>query len=670
MLQYLIHNNKLCVQGLKNLVGVNTWDNLRKRNGLQVVIPHAPGRSAVVSYESIRADIKERIKEVLGSPQAHAGVVVSRFVDTIKKDIDAFRYFSEKNLSREKVNRYTNDASILNAMITLELKHISMNRRGNTHIREAISNSETINDLFPNALPWSEKRLKLKYDGYKHGSYENLLHGGVGNKNRRKVDDKLERLIVFLKSRPHKPYDNEVVRMYENWLLGEYELYDNETGELLFDRKDFIKNDEFLTLTEQTVRNYVTKPANAAVIDKMTMTFHDFNNAQRPIAFRNNAIMSNSKLTMDDFDLPKCDQGFRPKAYGTFDIGSEALIGYSVSRKKDTALFEACMLNTMRFVHQNGLGMPAEVEVENHLVKEYFDVLQQMFTFMRICAPTNSREKRAERRIRAVKYENLKNEIIGVGRHYLRGKANRVDINRVNDEDIETMHPYDEVVASFKVAVEKYNNALHHRQDLYPGMSRMDVYLNNQNPNLKPYAPQVAAHYFGHSHYKPVNIYNNQYVKVANDCYMLPSPELMSYFANGKAYVNWLVEADGSVPEVYLYTNRNGTVNEQRDVTQEMYMCTCKRVERWTDAEIEKTDHDREVQLAQQKYASQFDKIVKEKQQDIRKISVVHTNSEAMEVPAVEVPQMDPLETVNVDFDTEYDADYDYEYQDDAVSRL
>jgi len=377
---------------------------------------------------------------------------------------------------------------------------------------------------------------------------------------------------------------------------------------------------------------------------------------------------------MDDFDLPKCDQGFRPKAYATFDIGSEAMIGYAVSCKKDTALFENCMLNTMRFVHTNGLGMPAEVEVENHLVKEYFEVLQQMFTFMRICAPTNSREKRAERRIRAVKYENLKNEIIGVGRHYLRSKANRVDINRVNDEDIETMHPYDEVVAAFEYAATKYNEALHHRQDLYPGMSRMDVYLQNQNPDLKPYAPQVAAHYFGHSHYKPVNIYNNQYVKVANDNYILPGPELMEFFPDGKAYVNWLVEPDGSVPEVYLYTNRDGRVHEQRDVTKEMYMCTCKRVERWKDAKIEQTDRDLEIQLEQQKYAAKFDKIVKDKQEELRKISIM-SNVEVPEVKAVEQPKPEPIDFTNYDFDAETESEiedynYNYEFEDDAVSRL
>lgn len=659
MMQYTIHNNQLCVYNLMYLVGKYQWDNLKRFNGLNVVIPHAPNRHATVTFESIRADIRERVIEVLGSPNAHAGNT-ERFIDTIRKDINAFNYFTEKSLTREKINLYTNDASILNAIIGLELKHLQMGKRNNDYIREAITESKIINDLYPNTLPWSEKRLKMKLEGngknigYKKGKYESLIHRGTGNDNRRKVTKKLEKLIIYLKARLNKPYDKKVVEAYEDWLLGGFDFFDNKTGELLFDRNNFVSKDgEFMTINEKTVRYYVNKPDNAAVIDKLTMTFHDYNNAQRPIAFRDNVIMSNSKISLDDFDLPKCDQGFRPKAYAAFDIGSEAVIGYSFSRKKDQKLFEDCMLNTMRFIHTNGLGMPAEIEVENHLVKEYFAVLEQMFTFMRVCAPTNSREKRAERRIRALKYENIKNHIIGVGRYHLRLKANRVDINRVNDEDIETMHPYDEVLTAVELAIKEYNNAPHPKQDVYPGMSRMDVYLKNQNPDLKPFKPQSAAHYFGQSVSFPVNIYNNQYVKAANDFYQLPSPELMEYFPDKKAYVCWIAEPDGSVPEVYLYARRDGTVTEYREVTQEMYMCTCKKIQKFKDAQIEMTDEDRAIMAEQQKYAAKYDKIVADKEEEIKRIAKVFEtgNEEVREV--LPPPPQDPFDEINKDFENE-----------------
>ena len=107
---------------------------------------------------------------------------------------------------------------------------------------------------------------------------------------------------------------------------------------------------------------------------------------------------------------------------------SGAVVGYAYNRLKTAELFLDCMRNMFRTLDRNGMYIPAELEVEHHLVKDFADGLMQagtVFPLIRWCNPGNSREKRAEHFNRQKKYGVEKRSQAGIGRWWARLEANR-----------------------------------------------------------------------------------------------------------------------------------------------------------------------------------------------------------------------------------------------------
>ncbi|KAA5687339.1 hypothetical protein F3G32_28670, partial [Klebsiella pneumoniae] len=102
--------------------------------------------------------------------------------------------------------------------------------------------------------------------------------------------------------------------------------------------------------------------------------------------------------------------------------------GYAYNRYKTTELFLDCMRNMFQTLDRNGMYIPAELEVEHHLVSDFADGLMQagtVFPLIRWCNPGNSREKRAEHKNREKKYGVEKRTQVGIGRWYAKLEANR-----------------------------------------------------------------------------------------------------------------------------------------------------------------------------------------------------------------------------------------------------
>ena len=182
------------------------------------------------------------------------------------------------------------------------------------------------------------------------------------------------------------------------------------------------------------------------------------------------------------------------------------------------------------FIDRNGFGIPMEVEVENHLVSKFFGVLAEMFPYLTICAPSNSKEKRAEHFNRAVKYQVEKNNHSGIGRWWLKSVYNRIPVDKIDDEFKQTLKPFDLMVAEDILDTIEYNNSLHKNQRKYPGMTRMEVLLANLNPDLPRFEKSNIYKYIGFET-KDVTIWNTQYVEVQYAEYVLPHPAVVKKLA-------------------------------------------------------------------------------------------------------------------------------------------
>ena len=460
---------------------------------------------------------------------------------------------------------------------------------------------------FGHTLPLSANRFKRRVWDFKAQGYASLISGKFMNQNRRKVTYGIERLLLAIDGQPQQPFNTTVWEQYSMFVRGELELFDPETGEVLNPADFTDKDGNPIVLSPATVAAYLNKPVNKALRAKLHMSQWDFNNAYRPYHLRHVGEFSLSKISLDDRDLPRpMKDGVRVKAYYAYDVVSGAVVGYAYNRMKTADLFLDCMRNMFRTLDRNGMYIPAELEVEHHLVSDFADGLMQagvVFPLIRWCNPGNSREKRAEHFNRQKKYGVEKLTQAGVGRWWARLEANRPKEEKVYDEKNNTYkvksYTYDELVADDIRAIGEYNNQPHPNQKKYPGMTRWDVLCACQNPDLRPWDKPLLYRYIGlHTR---TTVRQNAYLTVQYQTFRLPDPSVIGRLEarNYTVEAYYLPDTDGNIPEVYIYQKGR-------------YIATCGPVARYNENTAEQTEADRAAYTEQAKYVARFDKMMRD----------------------------------------------------------
>ena len=470
----------------------------------------------------------------------------------------------------------------------------------------------------------------------------------------------IERLLLSIDGQPEQPFNTTVWEQYNMFVQGELELYDPETGEVLNPADFTDKDGNPVVLSPATVANILNNPKNKALRAKLHMSQWDFNNAYRPYHLRSIGEFSLSKVSLDDRDLPRpMKDGNRVKAYYAYDVVSGAVVGYAYNRYKTTELFLDCMRNMFQTLDRNGMYIPAELEVEHHLVSDFADGLMQagtVFPLIRWCNPGNSREKRAEHKNREKKYGVEKRTQVGIGRWWAKLEANRPKEEKVYDEKNNTYkvktYSYEELVADDIRAIQTFNAQPHPNQKRYPGMSRWDVLCAHQNPNLAPWDKAVLYRFIGQ--HTETTIRQNTYCTVMYNQYGLPSPEIIEKLEprNYKVDAYYLPDADGTINEVYIYQNGR-------------YIATCKPVARYNENTAEQTEADKAAYTEQSKYVAQFDKMMKDGK--IKRVGILAKEEAKLitEVQAEAVPL--PAQAEEEDYSAYMDISA---FEHDAVAKI
>ena len=440
-----------------------------------------------------------------------------------------FRFDNGDTLPPEHIQEYTVNASVIEAVMRAMEDATFMRKAmkaGPVNWGELAGAISYYQAEFGHTLPVSSNRFKKRVNDFKANGYESLISRKFMNQNRRKVTYDIERLLLSIDAQPEQPFNTTVWEQYNLFVQGELELYDPETGEVLNPADFTDKDGNPLVLSPATVANYLNNPKNKALRGKLHMSQWDFNNAYRPYHLRSIGEYSLSKVSLDDRDLPRpMKDGNRVKAYYAYDVVSGAVVGYAYNRYKTTELFLDCMRNMFQTLDRNGMYIPAELEVEHHLVSDFADGLMQagtVFPLIRWCNPGNSREKRAEHKNREKKYGVEKRTQVGIGRWYAKLEANRPKEEKVYDEKNNTYkvktYSYEELVADDIRAIETFNAQPHPNQKRYPGMSRWDVLCAHQNPNLAPWDKAVLYRFIGQ--HTETTIRQNTYCTVMYNQYI------------------------------------------------------------------------------------------------------------------------------------------------------
>ncbi|WP_072543472.1 MULTISPECIES: hypothetical protein [Bacteroidaceae] len=663
-----VHPSTLSEEELAPILSVPNYKKLAAKKEINVVRPgKGLGSYALVEIATMPLRFQERIKLKYGDMKED---VIRNWLGS-HYHIDAkarefytrFRFDNGDTLPPEHIQEYTVNASVIEAVMRAMEDATFMRKAmkaGPVNWGELAGAISYYQAEFGHTLPVSSNRFKKRVNDFKANGYESLISRKFMNQNRRKVTYDIERLLLSIDAQPEQPFNTTVWEQYNLFVQGELELYDPETGEVLNPADFTDKDGNPLVLSPATVANYLNNPKNKALRGKLHMSQWDFNNAYRPYHLRSIGEYSLSKVSLDDRDLPRpMKDGNRVKAYYAYDVVSGAVVGYAYNRYKTTELFLDCMRNMFQTLDRNGMYIPAELEVEHHLVSDFADGLMQagtVFPLIRWCNPGNSREKRAEHKNREKKYGVEKRTQVGIGRWYAKLEANRPKEEKVYDEKNNTYkvktYSYEELVADDIRAIETFNAQPHPNQKRYPGMSRWDVLCAHQNPNLAPWDKAVLYRFIGQ--HTETTIRQNTYCTVMYNQYGLPSPEIIEKLEprNYKVDAYYLPDADGTINEVYIYQNGR-------------YIATCKPVARYNENTAEQTEYDKAAYTEQSKYVAQFDKMMKDGK--IKRVGILAKEEAKLitEVQAEAVPL--PAQAEEEDYSAYMDISA---FEHDAVAKI
>lgn len=655
------YNGKLCIS-MRELAdnGVMTMaycNKLATRKKIDIARRGDRGGCALVVVDSFPPRYKEDIYTRF--PDSDSVRLAGWFRSNYEIDQSAVVFFHDPektglDLKPEKIREYVTNASVLNTCIRLyENARIYQRIAGDKYDWGKMAAAvDSLRTQFGHTLPGSMLRFRKKVAEYKRDGYGCLISGKFGNQSARKVDYRTERLILGIAVLPNKPFNTNVAEMYNQFVCGELDVYDPETGEL-FNPDDFTDKDgEPRVLSETTINNYLNKPKNRVLIEHKLSSWTTFMHEQMPHVHRHAPEFSFSKISFDDRDLPRKlkDTKARPKAYYAYDVASQCVVGFAYNRNKNVDLVVDMFRSMFRLIDRKGWGCPAQVEVENHLMSQWKDSFLKagvMFPFVRFCAPQNSQEKYAEpmngAKKKAVEHRNH----LGIGRFYAKDRHYRTESRKVFDELNDTYedkqyYSWDELVADDMRDVMEFNNSLHPNQKKYPGMTRWQVLEANMNPNLEPINKAVLARFIGE--HVETSVRRNSYCRVGYTDWWLSGTEVLERLApnNWKVDAYYLTDDDGNITDVYIYQNG-------------MLVDKLQNVGTFNTADCEQTDADRTVFVEQQKKISGFNAYVKnnaisgvgvskprpEKEKAVEAVELPSINVEEPALPDVYLPPED-----------------------------
>lgn len=655
------YNGKLCIS-MRELVdgGIMTIPNYKQlaaRKKIDIARRGDRGGCALVVVDSFPPRYKEDIYTRF--PDSDSVRLAGWFRSNYEIDQSAVVFFHDPektglDLKPEKIREYVTNASVLNTCIRLyENARIYQRIAGDKYDWGKMAAAvDSLRTQFGHTLPGSMLRFRKKVAEYKRDGYGCLISGKFGNQSARKVDYRTERLILGIAVLPNKPFNTNVAEMYNQFVCGELDVYDPETGEL-FNPDDFTDKDgEPRVLSETTINNYLNKPKNRVLIEHKLSSWTTFMHEQMPHVHRHAPEFSFSKISFDDRDLPRKlkDTKARPKAYYAYDVASQCVVGFAYNRNKNVDLVVDMFRSMFRLIDRKGWGCPAQVEVENHLMSQWKDSFLKagvMFPFVRFCAPQNSQEKYAEpmngAKKKAVEHRNH----LGIGRFYAKDRHYRTEDRKVFDELNDTYedrqyYSWDELVADDMRDVMEFNNSLHPNQKKYPGMTRWQVLEANMNPNLEPINKAVLARFIGD--HVETSVRRNSYCRVGYTDWWLSGTEVLERLApnNWKVDAYYLTDDDGNITDVYIYQNG-------------MLVDKLQNVGTFNTADCEQTDADRTVFVEQQKKISGFNAYVKnnaisgvgvskprpEKEKAVEAVELPSINVEEPALPDVYLPPED-----------------------------
>lgn len=331
---YEHYNNILCIPGGwlvdNNIVSLSYYCQLVSKKFFTILRRGGNGRTALVEFESMRPEFKQKVIELAGDPNEVAATY--RLEKYIKPNYEAAGYFSKvrkangRGLEPQKQVEYLTNAIILDAIDLIVLNSQKTKKKVNGAKTKLWQNiAEAVNELpltkYQHSIPGNYRSIERLFKKYKSEGYSSLVHGLLDNDNRRKISGEIADFILATYCLPNKPLISTVTALYNQERL--------EHG--------------WPSLTEQSISMFLDQPEISRI---WTLARHGKDYYKKQFGHKlkrdrsewfPNAYwaIDGTKLDWVHYFDTASGMAAKLKINPVFDVYSEMIIGYSISETED-----------------------------------------------------------------------------------------------------------------------------------------------------------------------------------------------------------------------------------------------------------------------------------------------------------------------------------------------
>jgi hypothetical protein len=327
-------NNILCVQANwlvdAQIVTLFNYRALVSRGHIKRLQLGGNGRKALIEFDTMRSDIKNKVIELAGDP--YAKVTTITFTDYIIDDQKAYEFYrnytldSGEALPEKNIKEYCWNASIANAINTIVNSKLAQRKalagtKVNVWDRIAEVVSELPKHTYPHSLPRNPRILKDKVKQYLNDGYGVFIHKAFGSKNAEKINDDAKSFVLAR-------WCDRVKRVANyNQLLKEYNLEAEEQEWKMIKSEQSIIN--FLTDPKIEPLWYGYRFGELKFKEKFTMSFKTALPSMRDSLWYSDGTKINLYYQDATGKMKTIN------VYEVMDAYSEVFLGYHISEKED-----------------------------------------------------------------------------------------------------------------------------------------------------------------------------------------------------------------------------------------------------------------------------------------------------------------------------------------------
>ena len=201
-------NNILCITQpeLLEVMSESNYKQMVRRGKINRARRGGNGRQALIVFDSLpgkyRSAVRERKPDISTMP-LQEWLRANYTPDAEARSyFSAFRFDNGSALPAEKINEYTVNASVIKAVLRLMASANALRRVGQIGWEAMAGTVAYFKREFGHTLPESMLRFRRKVAQFKREGYASLISGKFQNQNSRKVNYRIERLILSLDSLP------------------------------------------------------------------------------------------------------------------------------------------------------------------------------------------------------------------------------------------------------------------------------------------------------------------------------------------------------------------------------------------------------------------------------------------------------------------------------------